>query len=114
VVAQVPWARHGAGHTLAFDDTAAWLAVHTSKQAAAQIPGVVQQSMLNRRAVGARDIHLGALGGRQLVQVWAGFPNLDEAPHDSVTSCLIPITWPPVEHSCGPRPVAGAMLQSET
>jgi len=33
VVAQVPWARHGAGHTRVFDDTAAWLAVHTSKQA---------------------------------------------------------------------------------
>jgi transposase len=33
VVAAVPWARHGAGHPRAFDDTAAWLAVHTSKQA---------------------------------------------------------------------------------
>lgn len=30
-VIQVPWARHGAGHTRAFDDTLAWLAVHTSK-----------------------------------------------------------------------------------
>src|SRR5680860_1061403 len=26
VAAQVPWARHGAGHTYAFDDTAAWRA----------------------------------------------------------------------------------------
>ena len=33
VVAAVPWARHGAGHTLAFDDTVAWLATHTSKSA---------------------------------------------------------------------------------
>ncbi len=33
VVAQVPWARHGAGHTYAFDDTAAWLATHCSKSA---------------------------------------------------------------------------------
>jgi transposase len=33
VVAAVPWARHGAGHTRALDDTARWLAVHTSKQA---------------------------------------------------------------------------------
>lgn len=32
-VAEVPWARHGAGHTRAFDDTVAWLAVHTSKTA---------------------------------------------------------------------------------
>ena len=33
VVAQVPWARHGAGHTYAFDDTAAWLVTHCSKSA---------------------------------------------------------------------------------
>ena len=31
MVASVPWARHGAGHTLAFDDTVAWLATHCSK-----------------------------------------------------------------------------------
>lgn len=33
VVAHVPWARHGAGHTRAFDDTVAWLAVQCSKSA---------------------------------------------------------------------------------
>lgn len=33
VTAQVPWARHGAGHTYAFDDTAAWLVTHCSKSA---------------------------------------------------------------------------------
>jgi transposase len=33
-VAHVPWARHGAGHTRDFDETAAWLAIHTSKTAA--------------------------------------------------------------------------------
>jgi transposase len=32
-VVQVPWARHGAGHTRAFDDTVAWLAVQCSKTA---------------------------------------------------------------------------------
>jgi transposase len=37
VVVAVPWARHGARHTRAFDDTAAWLAVHTSKQAVSQL-----------------------------------------------------------------------------
>ena len=31
VVAQVPWARHGAWHTRGFEDTAAWLACVTSK-----------------------------------------------------------------------------------
>lgn len=33
VTAQVPWARHGTGHTHAFDDTAAWLVTHCSKSA---------------------------------------------------------------------------------
>ncbi len=33
VVAQVPWARHGARQTRAFEDTAAWLATHCSKTA---------------------------------------------------------------------------------
>ena len=36
-VIQVPWARHNAGHTYAFDDTAAWLAVHTSKTAVTEL-----------------------------------------------------------------------------
>jgi transposase len=31
VVAHVPWAKHGAGHTHAFDDQVAWLAVRSSK-----------------------------------------------------------------------------------
>ena len=30
-VAQVPWARHGAGHTRDFDDQVAWLVTHTAK-----------------------------------------------------------------------------------
>ena len=33
VVAAVPWARHGAGHTYGFDDTVAWLATACSKTA---------------------------------------------------------------------------------
>ncbi len=36
-VVQFPWARHGAGHTRAFDDTVAWLAVHTSKSAVVEL-----------------------------------------------------------------------------
>jgi transposase len=32
-VAQVPWARHGAWHSRAFDDQVAWLATNTSKSA---------------------------------------------------------------------------------
>ena len=37
VVAAVPWARHGAGHTRAFDDQTAWLAVACSKTAVTQL-----------------------------------------------------------------------------
>ena len=37
VVAAVPWARHGAGFTHAFEDTTAWLAVHTSRVAVAEL-----------------------------------------------------------------------------
>ena len=36
-VAQVPWARHGVGHTRDFDAMAAWLAVRTSKSATCQL-----------------------------------------------------------------------------
>lgn len=37
VVAAVPWARHNAGHTRAFDATVAWLAVHTAKSTVCQL-----------------------------------------------------------------------------
>jgi transposase len=36
-VVAVPWARHGAGHTRAFDDTVAWLAVQCSKSAVCEL-----------------------------------------------------------------------------
>jgi transposase len=36
-VIAVPWARHGAGHTLAFDDMVAWLAVQCSKTAVCEL-----------------------------------------------------------------------------
>lgn len=36
-VAQVPWARHDAGHTYAFDDQAAWLVTHTAKSTLCQL-----------------------------------------------------------------------------
>jgi transposase len=36
-VIAVPWARHGTGHTYAFDDQVAWLAVRTSKTAVEQL-----------------------------------------------------------------------------
>lgn len=36
-VVQVPWARHDVGHTWAFDDTVAWLAVQCSKSAVGEL-----------------------------------------------------------------------------
>jgi len=36
-VVQVPWARHGARQTRAFEDTAAWLVTHTSKTAVGEL-----------------------------------------------------------------------------
>ena len=46
-VAAVPWARHDARHTRAFDDQVAWLATHTSKTA------VVELMRIAWRTVGA-------------------------------------------------------------
>ena len=37
VVAHVPWARHGAGHTIAFDETVAWLVTQCSKTAVTEL-----------------------------------------------------------------------------
>jgi transposase len=53
-VAQVPWARHAAGHTRDFDDQAAWLAVHVSKSAVVELLGVAW------RTVGAIVARVGA------------------------------------------------------
>jgi transposase len=44
-VIAVPWARHGAGHTRMFDDQVAWLAVHTSKTAVAQLMRVAWRTV---------------------------------------------------------------------
>jgi len=46
-VAAVPWARHGAGRTRAFEDQVAWLVTRTSKTA------VVELMRIGWRTVGA-------------------------------------------------------------
>jgi transposase len=46
VVAFVPWARHGAGHTRAFDDTAAWLAVHSARSTVSAVLRVSWRTVL--------------------------------------------------------------------
>ena len=44
-VAAVPWARHDAGHTRAFDDTVAWLAVQCSKTAVCELLRIAWRSV---------------------------------------------------------------------
>ena len=44
-VALVPWARHGAGHTRAFDDQVAWLVTHTSKTAVVELMRVAWRTV---------------------------------------------------------------------
>ena len=44
-VVAVPWARHGAGHTYAFDDTVAWLAVACSKTAVRELMRVALRTV---------------------------------------------------------------------
>ena len=44
-VIQVPWARHGAGHTRDFDETVAWLAVHCSKTAVCELVRVAWRTV---------------------------------------------------------------------
>jgi hypothetical protein len=45
VVAAVPWARHGVGHTLAFDQTVAWLATVCSKSAVTELMRIAWRSV---------------------------------------------------------------------
>jgi transposase len=54
-VVQVPWARHGAGHTYAFDDTVAWLAVHTSKTAVSELMRIAWRTVGSIVARVSRD-----------------------------------------------------------
>lgn len=45
VVAHVPWARHDAGHTLAFDDQVAWLATQASKSTVTELMRVAWRTV---------------------------------------------------------------------
>ena len=44
-VAQVPWARHGAGHTKDFDDQVAWLVTHSPKSTVAELMRVAWRTV---------------------------------------------------------------------
>jgi transposase len=75
VVASVPWARHDAGFTRSFDDTAAWLAVNMSKAAICQLLRIAW------RTVGriCERVSAEAKAGRDL------FANLTELGFDEIS-----------------------------
>ena len=58
VVAAVPWARHGARHTRAFDETVAWLATRCSKSAVCELTQIA----------GARSVPSSTGSGRKPVR----------------------------------------------
>nr|WTB28524.1 ISL3 family transposase [Streptomyces sp. NBC_00830]WTB28648.1 ISL3 family transposase [Streptomyces sp. NBC_00830]WTB29694.1 ISL3 family transposase [Streptomyces sp. NBC_00830]WTB29972.1 ISL3 family transposase [Streptomyces sp. NBC_00830]WTB31425.1 ISL3 family transposase [Streptomyces sp. NBC_00830] len=70
VTAAVPWARHDAGHTLAFDQQCAWMAAECSKSAAAQlmrtswrtVGGIVARVVADRDAASDRLAGLTRIG----------------------------------------------------
>jgi transposase len=62
-VAAVPWARHAAGHTYAFDEQVAWLATQCSKSAITELMRIAW------RTVGAHRRLMGAAGGGAAVVV---------------------------------------------
>jgi transposase len=64
VVARVPWARHGAGHTRVFDDQVAWLAVACSKSAVCALMRIAWRSV-------------GAVVSRVMAEVDAGGDRFD-------------------------------------
>ena len=51
VVAAVPWARHGAGHTRGFDDQVAWLATHTSKTAVTMLMRIAWRTVVDAAVI---------------------------------------------------------------
>jgi transposase len=59
-VVQVPWARHGAGHTRDFDDQVAWLVTHTAKSTVCELMRVAWRSVgsiVNRVVADGRAAH---------------------------------------------------------
>lgn len=59
-VALVPWARHGAGHTRAFDDQVSWLVTHSAKSTVCELLRVAWRtvgSIVERVVTDARSAH---------------------------------------------------------
>jgi transposase len=71
VVAQVPWARHDAGHTRDFDDQAAWLAVHVSKTAVVELLRVAWRTVgaIVARVSADIDVRVDRLAGLRRIGI---------------------------------------------
>lgn len=71
VVAQVPWARHDAGHTYAFDDSVAWLVTQASKTATAELFRVAWRTVgsIIARVVADIDRNLDRLEGLRRIGI---------------------------------------------
>lgn len=65
VVAAVPWARHDAGHTRAFDDQTAWLAVACSKTAVTELMRIAWRTVgkVITRVSAESEANVDRLGG---------------------------------------------------
>ena len=61
----MPWARHGAGHTRAFDDTVAWLAVARAKTAVTQLMRIAWRTVgaIITRVIAELDATIDRLAG---------------------------------------------------
>nr|QIY77592.1 ISL3 family transposase [Streptomyces sp. RLB1-33] len=71
VAAAVPWARHGAGHTLVFDQQVAWMAAECSKSAVAQLMRTSWRTVgaIVERFVADRDAGLDRLAGLRRIGI---------------------------------------------
>ncbi len=71
VVCAVPWARHGARFTRAFEDQVAWLAVNTSKTVVAELMRVAWRSVgtILERVAGEAARHVDLLDGLRRIGI---------------------------------------------
>ena len=71
VVAGVPWARHDAGHTYAFDQTVAWLATQSSKSTVTQLMRIAWRTVgsIITRVWADVDIEHDRLGGLRRIGI---------------------------------------------
>lgn len=85
VVAAVPWARHGARQTRAFEDTVAWLVTQSSKTAVSELLRLAWRTVgsIITRVVGDIDAQVDRLAGLRRI----GIDEVSCAPRGAHVSC---------------------------